>query len=113
MADGPGTGNVFVEDEEDERPRKPCEGSRKELIKCLKESDCIKVLNILSHSPIPLSHSPMHKSCSLHAGRKILTCMQILTCIAALNVSPARRIWSGETGHLFVFPRNFIMTIFT
>lgn len=36
--------DVYVEEEGEERPRKPCEGSRKELIKCLKESECIKVV---------------------------------------------------------------------
>lgn len=40
-------GDVYVEEGEEERPRKPCEGSRRELIKCLKESDCIKVIVML------------------------------------------------------------------
>ena len=39
---------VYFEEEDEEggenkKPGKPCEGSRKELVKCLKESDCIKV----------------------------------------------------------------------
>ena len=36
--------DVFDEEEEDLGPHKPCEGSRKELVKCLKDSDCIKVV---------------------------------------------------------------------
>lgn len=35
------------DEEEDLGPHKPCEGSRKELIKCLKDSDCIKVVCII------------------------------------------------------------------
>jgi len=31
------------EEEQEKRPGKPCDGSRRDLIKCLKESDCIKV----------------------------------------------------------------------
>lgn len=37
--------DVYVEEGEGERSGKPCEGSRRELIKCLKESECIKVGN--------------------------------------------------------------------
>lgn len=41
---GAGVG-VYVEEEEEggKVSGKPCEGSRRELVNCLKESDCIKV----------------------------------------------------------------------
>lgn len=35
--------DVEVEEEDGHVSRKPCEGSKRELIKCLKESECIKV----------------------------------------------------------------------
>ena len=47
MADGKSSAGVGVYVEEEEEggkvSGKPCEGSRRELVNCLKESDCIKV----------------------------------------------------------------------
>ena len=48
MADGGKSSDdvgVYVEEEEEggKVSGKPCEGSRRELVNCLKKSDCIKV----------------------------------------------------------------------
>lgn len=46
--------DVEVEEEDGHVSRKPCEGSKRELIKCLKESECIKVGDSIPVACIPL-----------------------------------------------------------
>ena len=61
MANAKPDEGVYFEEEDDEgeagkKPGKPCEGSRRELIKCLKESDCIKVGDQLDSTWVGVEH---------------------------------------------------------